>query len=114
MDNNHNSSEEEEEDVSEEESAVVKEEELEEGEGDLTGEEFEDQEGLIKLKPPRPPRKKVRETLKDPLYEEDIIEGFSFAAFENYDDLEVGQNPHHFTHLKNYLLLKMTELLPRF
>ena len=59
-------------------------------EGD-TGED-EDQEGLIKLKPPRPPRKKVKETLKDPLYEEDIIEGFSFAAFETYDDLEVGQN----------------------
>ena len=49
----------------------------------------EDDQGLIKLKPPRPPRKKVKETLKEPLYEEDIIEGFSFAAFKTYDDLEV-------------------------
>ena len=50
----------------------------------------EDHPGLIKLKPPRPPRKKVKETLKEPLYEEDIIEGFSFAAFSTYEDLEVG------------------------
>merc|ERR1719367_160566 len=48
----------------------------------------EDHPDLIKLKPPRPPRKKVKETLKEPLYEEDIIEGFSFAAFKTYDDLE--------------------------
>ena len=49
----------------------------------------EDHPDLIKLKPPRPPRKKVKETLKEPLYEEDIIEGFSFAAFKTYEDLEV-------------------------
>ena len=62
--------------------------------GELEGDtgEDEDGEGLIKLKPPRPPRKKVKETRDSPLYEEDIVEGFSFAAFETYDDLEVGQN----------------------
>ena len=41
------------------------------------------------MKPPRPPRKKVRETLKEALYEEDIIEGFSFVSFKTYEDLEV-------------------------
>jgi hypothetical protein len=44
---------------------------------------------MIKVKPPRPPRKKVRETLKEALYEEDIIEGFSFVSFKTYEDLEV-------------------------
>ena len=52
----------------------------------------EDRPDLIKLKPPRPPRKKVKETLKEPLYEEDIIEGFSFAAFKTYEDLEVSHS----------------------
>ncbi len=41
------------------------------------------------MKPPRPPRKKVKETLKEALYEEDIIEGFSFVGFKTYEDLEV-------------------------
>ena len=50
----------------------------------------EDDTDLLKLKPPRPPRpKKVKETLKDPLYEEDIVEGFSFCSFNTYEDLEV-------------------------
>ena len=50
----------------------------------------EDDTDLLKLKPPRPPRpKKVKETLKDPLYEEDIVEGFSFCSFNTFEDLEV-------------------------
>ena len=61
----------------------------------------EDHPDLIKLKPPRPPRKKVKETLKEPLYEEDIIEGFSFAAFKTYEDLEVSEN-NTFLLLPNY------------
>jgi len=48
---------------------------------------------MIKVKPPRPPRKKVRETLKEALYEEDIIEGFSFVSFKTYEDLEVMAAP---------------------
>ena len=44
---------------------------------------------MIKVKPPRPPRKKVKETLKEALYEEEIIEGFSFVGFKTYEDLEV-------------------------
>ena len=40
----------------------------------------------------RPPRKKIKEkeVLSEALYEEDIIEGFSFVAFKTYDDCEVG------------------------
>ena len=54
----------------------------------------EDDTDLLKLKPPRPPRpKKVKEVvvekLVDPLYEEDIVEGFSFCSFNTYEDLEV-------------------------
>jgi len=49
----------------------------------------EENEDMIKVKPPRPPRKKVKETLKEALYEEDIIEGFSFVGFKTYEDLEV-------------------------
>merc|ERR1712025_774110 len=45
----------------------------------------EDDTDLLKLKPPRPPRPKK---LKDPLYEEDIVEGFSFCSFNTYEDLE--------------------------
>ncbi len=54
------------------------------------------EENDVDLKPLRPPRKhKVKEIeapLKEPLYEEDIVEGFSFAAFKTYEDLQVGQD----------------------
>ena len=64
--------------------------------------EIEDDTDLLKLKPPRPPRpKKVKvkeediqepaRPLTDPLYEEEIIEGFSFCSFNTYEDLEVRQ-----------------------
>ena len=50
----------------------------------------EEDTDLLKLKPQRPPRpKKVQERLKDPLYEEDIVEGFSFCSFMSYEDLDV-------------------------
>ena len=50
----------------------------------------EEDTDLLKLKPPRPPRpKKVKELLTEPLYEEDIIEGFSFCSFKTYEDLDV-------------------------
>ena len=52
----------------------------------------DENEDMIKDKPPRPPRKKVRETLKEALYEEDIIEGFSFVSFKTYEDLEVNKS----------------------
>ena len=31
-----------------------------------------------------------KETVSEPLYEEDIIDGFSICSFKDYDDLEVG------------------------
>ena len=42
----------------------------------------------VRTKPPRPRKKN-----KDPLFEEDVVEGFAFLAFKNYEDLEVsGEN----------------------
>ena len=53
----------------------------------------EEDTDLLKLKPQRPPRPKkvkdIEERLKDPLYEEDIVEGFSFCSFVTYEDLDV-------------------------
>lgn len=53
----------------------------------------EEDTDLLKLKPQRPPRPKkvkdIEERLKDPLYEEDIVEGFSFCSFATYEDLDV-------------------------
>lgn len=57
-----------------------------------TDDDDDENDDVIKVKPPRPPRKKVKEVLKEPLYEEDIIEGFSFVGFKTYEDLEVLQN----------------------
>lgn len=39
---------------------------------------------LVRSKPPRP-RKKNRE----PLFEEDLLDGFAMLAFKSYEDLEV-------------------------
>ena len=53
----------------------------------------EEDTDLLKLKPQRPPRPKkikpIEERLEVPLYEEDIIEGFSFCSFMTYEDLDV-------------------------
>lgn len=38
----------------------------------------------LRTKPPRPRKKS-----KEPLFEEDVVEGFAFLAFKNYEDLEV-------------------------
>ncbi|XP_050299005.1 autism susceptibility gene 2 protein-like isoform X3 [Anthonomus grandis grandis] len=48
-------------------------------------------EDVIHKKPPRPPnrRKKQKDLLKEPLCEEDIIEGFSILQFRSYEDLEL-------------------------
>ncbi|KAF2362147.1 hypothetical protein FHG87_007100, partial [Trinorchestia longiramus] len=39
---------------------------------------------LVRSKPPRPRKKN-----KEPLFEEDIIDGFAILAFKNYEDVEV-------------------------
>lgn len=48
-------------------------------------------EDVIPKKPPRPPnrRKKQKDLFKEPLCEEDVIEGFSILQFRTYEDLEV-------------------------
>lgn len=56
------------------------------GQKDITGDSGED-ESPVREKPPRPPNR--RKKLKEPLYEEDIIDGFAILAFKSYEDLEV-------------------------
>ncbi|XP_066153560.1 autism susceptibility gene 2 protein homolog isoform X4 [Euwallacea fornicatus] len=48
-------------------------------------------EDVIPKKPPRPPnrRKKQKDLLKEPLCEEDVVEGFSILQFRTYEDLEL-------------------------
>lgn len=48
-------------------------------------------EDVIPKKPPRPPnrRKKQKDLLKEPLCEEDIVDGFSILQFRSYEDLEL-------------------------
>lgn len=41
---------------------------------------------LVRTKPPRPRKKS-----KEPLFEEDVVEGFAFLAFKTYEDLEVSE-----------------------
>lgn len=47
-------------------------------------------EDVIPAKPPRPPNR--RKKSKEPLCEEDIIDGFSILQFRTYEDLEVSEN----------------------
>lgn len=55
-------------------------------------------ESPAREKPPRPPAR--RKKSKEPLAEEDIIDGFAIMAFRTYEDLEVSEltfcfhNPH--------------------
>ncbi|CAG9857825.1 unnamed protein product [Phyllotreta striolata] len=44
-------------------------------------------EDVVQAKPPRPPNR--RKKSKEPLCEEDIIEGFSILQFRSYEDLEL-------------------------
>ncbi|KAL0272157.1 UNVERIFIED_CONTAM: hypothetical protein PYX00_005236 [Menopon gallinae] len=49
------------------------------------GDSAED-ETLTGVKPPRPPIR--RKKLKEPTFEEDIIDGFAILAFRSYEELE--------------------------
>lgn len=51
------------------------------------GNETGDDEHVVHTKPPRPTHR--RRKTREPLYEEDIIEGFAIASFKTYSDLEV-------------------------
>lgn len=56
-------------------------------EGAKASEEDSCEESVVprmRTKPPRPRKKS-----KEPLFEEDVVEGFAFLAFKNYEDLEV-------------------------
>ena len=52
------------------------------------GNETGDEEVSLHEKPPRPIHR--RRKMREPLYEEDIIDGFAIASFKTYGDLEVG------------------------
>lgn len=52
------------------------------------GDSAED-ETLTGVKPPRPPIR--RKKLKEPTFEEDIIDGFAILAFRSYEELEVSR-----------------------
>lgn len=56
-------------------------------------------EDVIPAKPPRPPNR--RKKSKEPLCEEDIIEGFSILQFRTYEDLEVI----YYCHVKTVIFL---------
>ena len=51
--------------------------------------------GLATVEDKKPEIEEDKETVAEPLYEEDIIDGFSICSFKDYDDLEVG-NPYVF------------------
>ena len=51
------------------------------------GNETGDEEVAVREKPPRPIHRQRK--ICEPLYEEDIIDGFAIASFKSYNDLEV-------------------------
>ncbi len=70
----------------------------EEDDDDVAGRDSVEEDVKPLLAPPLPngkkdqgPVKEMMDSLSQPLYEEEIIEGFSFASFKTYDDLEVSE-----------------------
>lgn len=51
-------------------------------------EEASENEESPPVRQKRPPQRKKR--IKEPLYQEDIVDGFAFLCFKTYEDLEVG------------------------
>lgn len=61
-----------------------------EGKG-FIGDSGED-ESPTRDKPQRPPPPSRRKKSKEPLFEEDVIDGFAILSFKSYEDLEVSSN----------------------
>lgn len=55
-------------------------------------EEASENEESPPVRQKRPPTRKKR--IKEPIYQEDIVDGFAFLCFKTYEDLEVGP-PNH-------------------
>lgn len=55
-------------------------------------EEVSENEESPPVRQKRPPQRKKR--IKEPLYQEDIVDGFAFLCFKTYEDLEVGPSDH--------------------
>lgn len=53
-------------------------------------------ESPTREKPQRPPPPSRRKKAKEPVFEEDVIDGFAILSFKSYEDLEV--------RLKNYCI----------
>lgn len=69
-------------------------------------------EDIIPEKPPRPPNR--RKKSKEPLCEEDIIDGFSILQFKTYEDLEVNFRTHINKHVQMIIQLATTDLIHYF
>lgn len=55
-------------------------------------EEASENEESPPVRQKRPPTRKKR--IKEPIYQEDIVDGFAFLCFKTYEDLEVGPYNH--------------------
>ncbi|CAG9812820.1 unnamed protein product [Phaedon cochleariae] len=62
-------------------------------------------EDVIPAKPPRPPNR--RKKSKEPLCEEDIIDGFAILQFRSYEDLEVSTKHDYHNNLSCNFLTKV-------
>ncbi|KAL3195849.1 hypothetical protein MRX96_015729 [Rhipicephalus microplus] len=54
--------------------------------GGQSADEADESPGRSASKPPRPPNRKKRN--KEPIFEEDVIDGFAILSFRTYEDLE--------------------------
>ncbi|KAH9377238.1 hypothetical protein HPB48_006957 [Haemaphysalis longicornis] len=54
-----------------------------------SADEGDESPGRSPAKPPRPPNRKKRN--KEPVFEEDVIDGFAILSFRTYEDLEVSR-----------------------
>lgn len=57
--------------------------------GGQSADEADESPGRSASKPPRPPNRKKRN--KEPIFEEDVIDGFAILSFRTYEDLEVSR-----------------------
>lgn len=55
------------------------------------GDSGEDEESPLREKPIRPPNRR-KKAHKEPLVEEDIIDGFAILGFKSFEDLEVSSS----------------------
>ena len=52
----------------------------------------------LEPRPARPPNRKRK--LKEPLFDEDVIDGFAIYSFKTYNDIEVSQHAFQFLYIE--------------